>query len=94
MEHIANGPTKLLSLHYDPPLLFIGTCILFMWGKKANYVTSSIFLYSLTYICLSYVYAKSIYIFLTWDDPKFKLKYIVKWTKLQDDKIRIMSENS
>ncbi len=42
----------------------------------------------------SYVYAKSIYIFLTWDDPKFKLKYIVKWTKLQDDKIRIMSENS
>jgi hypothetical protein len=23
---------------YDPPLLFIGTCILFMWGKKANYV--------------------------------------------------------
>jgi hypothetical protein len=32
-------------------------------GKKANYVTSSIFLYSVTYICLSYVYAKSIYIF-------------------------------
>jgi hypothetical protein len=44
------GPTKLLSLHYDPPLLFIGTCILFMWGKKANYVTSSIFLYSVTVI--------------------------------------------
>jgi hypothetical protein len=42
----------------------------------------------------SIVYAKSIYIFLAWDDPKFKLKYIIKWTKLQDDKIRIMSENS
>ena len=41
------------------------------------------------------MYMQNLYIFfLTWDDPKFKLKYIVKWTKLQDDKIRIMSENS
>ena len=41
------------------------------------------------------MYMQNLYIFfLTWDDPKFKLKFIVKWTKLQDDKIRIMNENS
>jgi hypothetical protein len=51
---------------YDPPLLFIGTCILFMCGKKANlcyFIDIFIFRDLHLLIVCTCVYAKSIYLF-------------------------------